>query len=213
MSRCLELEVRRSVALANLRHQPPRPITRPIFNAPKAGGSGLRSSRHLARASDRARYRAPPRRIQIVARGMNTVIARAPFAWPLLQGTMRRIFDRLAPTWEARSSVEHLTPPPPSSTSAPPPSGPGLGHRSGRRGAADRARVPQARVRGVDLSEEMIRLAQRRIGLDPEGRVAFRVADAADLPYEDDSFDLVAQLNMPPLRRDGPGGCVRAATS
>ena len=45
----------------------------------------------------------------------------------------------------------------------------------------------------------MIRLAQRRIGLDPEGRVAFRVADAADLPYEDDSFDLVAQLNMPPF--------------
>jgi ubiquinone/menaquinone biosynthesis C-methylase UbiE len=54
-------------------------------------------------------------------------------------------------------------------------------------------------VRGVDLSEAMIRRAQRRIGLDPEGRVAFRVADAADLPYDDDSFDLVAQLNMPPF--------------
>lgn len=58
---------------------------------------------------------------------------------------------------------------------------------------------PQARVRGVDLSAEMIRRAQARIGLDPEGRVAFRVADAADLPYPDDSFDLVAQLNMPPF--------------
>ena len=49
----------------------------------------------------------------------------------------------------------------------------------------------------------MIRRAQDRIGLDPEGRVAFKVADASDLPYEDESFDLVAQLNMPPvLRRD-----------
>jgi ubiquinone/menaquinone biosynthesis C-methylase UbiE len=54
-------------------------------------------------------------------------------------------------------------------------------------------------VRGLDLSEEMIRRAQGRIGLDPEGRVAFRVADAADLPYEDESFDLVAQLNMTPF--------------
>ena len=41
---------------------------------------------------------------------MNVVIARAPFAWPLLRGTMRRLFDRLAPSWEARSSAEHLTP-------------------------------------------------------------------------------------------------------
>jgi ubiquinone/menaquinone biosynthesis C-methylase UbiE len=45
----------------------------------------------------------------------------------------------------------------------------------------------------------MIRKAQDRIGLDPEGRVAFKVADASKLPYEDDSFDLVAQLNMPPF--------------
>lgn len=44
-----------------------------------------------------------------------------------------------------------------------------------------------------------MRRAQGRIGLDPEGRVAFKVADAADLPFEDDSFDLVAQLNMPPF--------------
>ena len=45
----------------------------------------------------------------------------------------------------------------------------------------------------------MIRRAQARIGLDPEGRVAFRVGDAADLPWDDESFDLVTQLNMPPF--------------
>ena len=70
---------------------------------------------------------------------------------------------------------------------------------------------PHARVRGVDLSPEMVRRAQQRIGLDPEGRVAFRVADASHLPYEDASFDLVAQLNMPPFYRETarvlrPGG-------
>jgi ubiquinone/menaquinone biosynthesis C-methylase UbiE len=45
----------------------------------------------------------------------------------------------------------------------------------------------------------MVRRAQGRIGLDPEGRVAFRVADAADLPYDDASFDLVTLLNVPPF--------------
>jgi malonyl-CoA O-methyltransferase len=132
---------------------------------------------------------------------MNTVIARAPFAWPLLRGTMRRIFDRLAPTWEARSSVEHLTPLAAALLHVRPAPERALDLGTGLGDAAllIAREFPQARVRGVDLSDEMIRLAQRRIGLDPEGRVAFRVADAAHLPYEDDSFDLVAQLNMPPF--------------
>jgi ubiquinone/menaquinone biosynthesis C-methylase UbiE len=77
---------------------------------------------------------------------------------------------------------------------------------------------PQARVRGVDLSEEMIRRAQARIGLDPEGRVAFRVADASDLPWDAESFDLVTQLNMPPFfdeiaRVLRPGGHLVIAAS
>jgi ubiquinone/menaquinone biosynthesis C-methylase UbiE len=132
---------------------------------------------------------------------MNVIVSRAPFAWPLLRAPMRRFFDRLAPSWEARSSVEKLTPLAAALLHVHPAPeraldlGTGLGD-----GALLIAReFPQARVRGVDLSEEMIRRAQARIGLDPEGRVAFRVADAAALPYEDDSFDLVAQLNMPPF--------------
>ena len=58
---------------------------------------------------------------------------------------------------------------------------------------------PHARVRGVDLSEEMVRRAQARIGLDPDGRVAFKVADSSALPYDDGHFDLVTLLNMPPF--------------
>jgi ubiquinone/menaquinone biosynthesis C-methylase UbiE len=77
---------------------------------------------------------------------------------------------------------------------------------------------PQARVRGIDLSEEMIRAAVAKVGLDPEGRIAFKVGDASDLPYADESYDLVAQLNMPPFfgemaRVLRPGGHVIVAAS
>jgi len=52
---------------------------------------------------------------------------------------------------------------------------------------------PTARVRGVDASAEAIREAVARIGLDPEGRVAFKQGSPRRLPYPDDFFDLVAQ--------------------
>jgi ubiquinone/menaquinone biosynthesis C-methylase UbiE len=52
---------------------------------------------------------------------------------------------------------------------------------------------PSARVRGVDASEEAIREAVSRVGLDPEGRVAFKQGRPRALPYPDDFFDLVAQ--------------------
>lgn len=52
---------------------------------------------------------------------------------------------------------------------------------------------PTARVRGVDASEETIRNAISRIGLDPEGRVAFKPGRSRALPYPDAFFDLVAQ--------------------
>jgi ubiquinone/menaquinone biosynthesis C-methylase UbiE len=135
---------------------------------------------------------------------MTALIARAPVLWPLLRPWTRRYWDDRAATWNQRvdrSSAAYLAalaagllrvrPEPERALDL----GTGLGD-----GALLIAReFPLARVRGVDLSEAMIRRAQRRIGLDPEGRVAFRVADAADLPYDDDSFDLVAQLNMPPF--------------
>jgi ubiquinone/menaquinone biosynthesis C-methylase UbiE len=52
---------------------------------------------------------------------------------------------------------------------------------------------PAARVRGVDPSATSIRAAVARIGLDPEGRVAFKRGSRRSLPYPDDLFDLVAQ--------------------
>jgi ubiquinone/menaquinone biosynthesis C-methylase UbiE len=53
---------------------------------------------------------------------------------------------------------------------------------------------PGARVRGVDPSEGAIRAAVARVGLDPEGRIAFKRGSPRQLPFPDDFFDLVAQI-------------------
>lgn len=57
---------------------------------------------------------------------------------------------------------------------------------------------PAARIRGVDPSEGLVREASARVGLDPEGRVAFKVGKHGALPYPDGYFDLVAQLDARP---------------
>lgn len=57
---------------------------------------------------------------------------------------------------------------------------------------------PGARVRGVDSSPSRIQEASARVGLDPEGRVAFKVGKPGDLPYPDGFFDLVAQVDGRP---------------
>jgi ubiquinone/menaquinone biosynthesis C-methylase UbiE len=159
----------------------------------------------------------------IIGRFLNGLVARFPASWPLVRGPMRSFFDRNAEGWEARTtagSAAHLAPLAAALLHVRPEPeraldlGTGLGD-----GALLMAReFPHARVRGVDLSPEMIRRAQDRIGLDPEGRVAFKVADAAGLPFEDDSFDLVAQLNMPPFFTEmarvlRPGGFAIVAAS
>jgi SAM-dependent methyltransferase len=57
---------------------------------------------------------------------------------------------------------------------------------------------PAARVRGVDRSAQRVRGATARVGLDPEGRVAFKAGDPSALPYPADFFDLVVQLDGRP---------------
>lgn len=166
---------------------------------------------------------APPPRVRRIGHAINATVARAPWLWPLLRPGVRRFFDDIALGWDQRAdadSVAHLAPlaaaalhvkPAPERVLE-------LGTGTGE-GALFLAReFPAASVRGVDLSEEMIKLAQRKIGLDPSGRVAFRVADAADLPFEAGSFDLVAQLNMPPFFAEisrvlRPGGYAIVASS
>lgn len=77
---------------------------------------------------------------------------------------------------------------------------------------------PTARVRGIDADAEAIAAASRRIGLDPEGRVAFKVGGPRRIPYPEDNFDLVAAVDARPSPRElarvlRPGGhLILAAT-
>lgn len=57
---------------------------------------------------------------------------------------------------------------------------------------------PAARVRGIDASADLARRASARVGLDPEGRVAFKQGGPRRLPYPDGFFDLVVQLDGSP---------------
>jgi ubiquinone/menaquinone biosynthesis C-methylase UbiE len=57
---------------------------------------------------------------------------------------------------------------------------------------------PRARVRGIDDDAEKVAAAGRRVGLDPEGRVAFKRGGPRKIPYPDDNFDLVAVVDAPP---------------
>ncbi|HEY8083958.1 MAG TPA: methyltransferase domain-containing protein [Solirubrobacterales bacterium] len=52
---------------------------------------------------------------------------------------------------------------------------------------------PGARVRGVDSDMATVHAASSRVGLDPEGRVAFKRGSRRSLPYPNDFFDLVVQ--------------------
>jgi len=145
-----------------------------------------------------------PARIRLMGRTLNRLIVRAPWVWPAVRGPMRGFFERSAPGWDERTgagSVDHLAPlaaallhvkPAPERAVE-------VGTGTGEGALLIAREFPQASVRGVDISEEMIRAASAKVGLDPEGRVAFRVADAAELPYGEESFDLVVHLNMPPF--------------
>jgi SAM-dependent methyltransferase len=53
-------------------------------------------------------------------------------------------------------------------------------------------------VRGVDRDEGAVRRATSRVGLDPEGRVAFKAGSPASLPFPDDNFDLLACVDARP---------------
>lgn len=77
---------------------------------------------------------------------------------------------------------------------------------------------PRASVRGVDADQAAIRRASSRVGLDPEGRVAFKAGGPRKLPFPGDLFDLVALLDAEPAPREvsrvlRPGGYLVVARS
>ncbi len=77
---------------------------------------------------------------------------------------------------------------------------------------------PRARVRGADRSADAVRRASARVGLDPEGRVAFKRGAPSSLPYPADHFDLLAALDVRPAAAETarvlrPGGLLALAAT
>jgi len=75
---------------------------------------------------------------------------------------------------------------------------------------------PSARVRGVDRSPVAIKAATDRVGLDPEGRIAFKQGGRRSLPFPNDQFDLLAALDARPTAAEAarvlrPGGFLALA--
>lgn len=119
-----------------------------------------------------------------------------------MRGSVARFFDQRASGWDERTgagSPEHLATLAKAvlSVDIDPERILDIGAGTGAGTLFLAREFPRARVRGVDISQAMIELAKAKIGLDPEGRIAFRLADAADLPFDDGQFDLVTQTNVP----------------
>lgn len=134
------------------------------------------------------------------------VVAR-PGLWRLFRWPLRAQFDRLAPVWHGRLGPEALAALGVAldSLEESPRRALDLGTGTGKGALFVAERFPEAEVVGVDLAPEMIAEARRLRPPALEKRVAFEVADAAKLPFEDGAFDLVVLLNMipffPELRR------------
>jgi SAM-dependent methyltransferase len=146
----------------------------------------------------------PPNRVRLIGRAMSATVTRAPLLWPLLRRPMRRYFDGRAQGWDERTGApgaDHLAPLAVAVTKIDrrPERALDVGTGTGVAALFLAREFPRASVRGVDISEEMVRRARAKVGLDPEGRIAFTTGDASALPYPDEHFDLLCQLNMPPF--------------
>ena len=164
----------------------------------------------------------PPLPVRAVARGMSAVIARAPFLWPVLKRPTQRFWNKTAPQWDDRVGSDAGRLAPLSAACDRLDQGPRrileLGTGTGVGALMLAQRFPEAEIRAADLSEAMIRQAQAKAPEDTRGRLHFQVADAAALPFESESFDLVCQLNLPLFADEiarvlAPGGHVAIASS
>jgi ubiquinone/menaquinone biosynthesis C-methylase UbiE len=131
-----------------------------------------------------------------LARLATNVVVRWPRLWPLFRPLIKRQFDRIAPVWDAMLLEDTLAPYKAALDRVPAPVeralDVGTGTGAGARAIANR--LPDAEVVGIDVAPGMLREARR---LAPE--LSFVEGDAAELPFADNSFDLVANANMIPF--------------
>jgi SAM-dependent methyltransferase len=149
------------------------------------------------------------------ARLATNAVVRAPWLWKLFRRPLAWQFDWLAPRWDGIRSPGHLEAFEEALAAVveSPRRAIDLGTGTGAAAFTLARRFPQAEVIGVDLSPAMIEQANAKMPADLRGRVRFEVDDSASLPFEDDSFDLVALANMIPFfdeiaRVVAPGGRV-----
>jgi SAM-dependent methyltransferase len=154
------------------------------------------------------------------ARLATDVAVRQPRLWRLFRPLMRRQFDSIASQWDTMRDPTHLASYETALESIEPAPARALdlGTGTGEGAFAIARRFPQAQVVGADLADRMLEEARTKIPPELAGRVRFERADASALPYESESFDLVAHANMIPFfdelaRVLAPGGQVLFAFS
>ena len=129
-----------------------------------------------------------------IARWITDAVVQRPVLWRVLRGRMHDMFERIAPTWETRIGPHHLGALRLAVDGLAPSRVLDVGTGTGVAALALAAWFSSAEVVGVDLSAAMLAQAERK-----GGRVRFEVADAAQLPFPDGSFDLVVLMNAVPF--------------
>lgn len=138
---------------------------------------------------------------QWFARLTTDVVVRRPALWRVFRPLMRFQFERLAPVWDANRMADRTAPYEAAlaaiETDVRDALDVGTGTGDGVRALAQR--FPHANVVGVDVASAMLAEAERKTPDELRPRVRFEEADAAKLPYADESFDVVAHSNMIPF--------------
>jgi malonyl-CoA O-methyltransferase len=145
----------------------------------------------------------------LIGRSLSWVAAHAPWLWGVIRAPVQRFWNRSAARWDVNETPNRTN----SLRTALPEMGEPrrileIGAGTGSGAAILKAHYPEAEVTGVDLSPEMVRIAQAKVP-----GVTFEPADASRLPFPDASFDLVTQNNVPVYfseiaRVTAPGGRV-----
>ncbi len=148
------------------------------------------------------------------ARFATDVVVRRPALWPLFRRLIRLQFDQIAPRWDIGRNPNHLAAFERALEQVDSPRRAlDLGTGTGEGAFAIARRFPQTEVVGADLAEKMLALARRKTPPELKQRVRFEAADAEQLPYPNESFELVTLANMIPFfdelaRITAPGGFV-----
>jgi SAM-dependent methyltransferase len=152
---------------------------------------------------------------------MTWLVARFPSSWFVLRAYNRRYFNRIAPEWHTRIGGPGRMDPLAEGldlAALEPSRILDLGTGTGAAALWLAERYPEARVTGVDVAEEMVRLARGDVPDADADRIEFQVADASDLPFETATFDLVVQVSAPAFFAEtarvlAPGGALVIVSS